>query len=181
MRLLLLEYRRVFLLLLVLVLGGGSVAVYRIASGTKADLDQQAAVNEQMEALLDGASRERESMPAATVNAKPAASVSPEPEKTAAPSIQAAVMESSPSPSPISSPTATPRRSGSTKSAIVDLNTATQAKLMDLPGIGESKAKAIIDYRQKNGGFQSIEEIMKVKGIGQKTFDTFKDRISVSP
>ncbi|WJH32991.1 helix-hairpin-helix domain-containing protein [Paenibacillus sp. CC-CFT747] len=61
----------------------------------------------------------------------------------------------------------------------INLNTASLQKLMDLPGIGESKAKAIIAYREGNGGFKKPEDITKVKGIGPKTYESFKDRISV--
>jgi competence protein ComEA len=49
-----------------------------------------------------------------------------------------------------------------------------------LPGIGVTYAQRIIDYRNQNGGFGKIEDIMNVKGIGQKTFDKFKDKITVN-
>ncbi|GIP39559.1 hypothetical protein J31TS4_28390 [Paenibacillus sp. J31TS4] len=62
----------------------------------------------------------------------------------------------------------------------IDLNTATLAQLMTLKGIGESKARAILDYRKQAGAFRSAEELMNVKGIGQKTFDTLKDKITVT-
>lgn len=62
---------------------------------------------------------------------------------------------------------------------IINLNTASLTELMTLSGIGEVKAQAIIDYRDKNGAFCSIEEIMNVSGIGSKTFEKIKDRITV--
>jgi competence protein ComEA len=62
----------------------------------------------------------------------------------------------------------------------VNINTATAAQLQDLPGIGAKTAERIIDYRQKNGGFKKIEELMNVKGIGEKSFLKLKDRITVS-
>lgn len=64
--------------------------------------------------------------------------------------------------------------------ATVNINTATQEELDALKGIGPVKAKAIVDYRSKNGSFKSVEDIKKVKGIGDKTFDAIKGDISVS-
>lgn len=63
----------------------------------------------------------------------------------------------------------------------VNINTASVSELTTLPGIGEVKAKAIIEYRVANGGFKSIEEIMEVKGIGEKTFLKIKDLIYIEP
>jgi len=62
----------------------------------------------------------------------------------------------------------------------VNLNTATQVDLEKLPGIGPAMAKAILDYRQKNGGFKKIEELMNVKGIGEKAFLKLKPQITVA-
>ena len=64
--------------------------------------------------------------------------------------------------------------------AAVNINTASQKELMTLKGIGESKAKAIIDYRTKNR-FKKKEDIMNVKGIGQGIFDNIKNEIIVTP
>ncbi len=61
----------------------------------------------------------------------------------------------------------------------ININTADQEQLESLNGIGASKAAAIIDYREQNGLFGSIEEIMQVNGIGQATFDKIKDDITV--
>ena len=63
--------------------------------------------------------------------------------------------------------------------AIVDLNSADEAELMTLPGIGPSKAAAIIAYRTENGKFQKVEDLTNVTGIGDKTFDQLKDGITV--
>ena len=63
---------------------------------------------------------------------------------------------------------------------LINLNTADLTKLQELNGIGEKKAQAIIQYRTDNGSFQSIESLMEVSGIGQKTFDAIKDTITVS-
>ena len=61
----------------------------------------------------------------------------------------------------------------------VNLNTATLEELMTLERIGPTYAQRIIDYREANGPFEKAEDIMKVKGIGQKTFDANKDVITV--
>jgi competence protein ComEA len=52
---------------------------------------------------------------------------------------------------------------------VVNLNTATATQIATLPGIGEKAARLIIEYRDKNGGFKKIEELMNVKGIGEKS------------
>jgi competence protein ComEA len=69
--------------------------------------------------------------------------------------------------------------SGFNHNAKVNINKADQAQLETLNGIGPAKAQKIIDYRNKNGLFQSIEEIMNVSGIGEKTFEGLKDQIEV--
>ena len=51
---------------------------------------------------------------------------------------------------------------------VVNINTATSEELQLLPGIGEARAKAVIDLRKRNGGFKSVEELAEVKGIGAK-------------
>ena len=61
----------------------------------------------------------------------------------------------------------------------VSLNTATLDELMTLPGIGESKANAIIKYREEVGAFQNIEDIKEVSGIGDTIFDQIKENITI--
>ena len=70
--------------------------------------------------------------------------------------------------------------SGASDGGKVNINTADEAGLMTIPGIGESRAKAIIAYREENGKFESIEDIMKIDGIKEKMFDKIKDSITVS-
>jgi competence protein ComEA len=65
-------------------------------------------------------------------------------------------------------------------SAPVNLNTATVAQLDALPGIGKATADRIVEYRQKNGGFKKPEELMNVKGIGEKNFLKLKTLVTVS-
>ena len=61
----------------------------------------------------------------------------------------------------------------------INLNYADSDTLQIIPGIGPAKAQNIIDYREKTGKFKKIEEIMNVSGIGEKTFDSIKDYITV--
>ncbi|HSC29026.1 MAG TPA: helix-hairpin-helix domain-containing protein [Vicinamibacterales bacterium] len=61
----------------------------------------------------------------------------------------------------------------------VNLNTATAAQLQALPGIGAKTAQLIIEHRQKNGGFKKIEELMNIKGIGEKSFLKLKPMVTV--
>ena len=60
----------------------------------------------------------------------------------------------------------------------ISINKASMEELMQLPGIGESKAKAIIEYRDQVGAFQTIEELKEVSGIGETLFDQIKENIT---
>ena len=62
---------------------------------------------------------------------------------------------------------------------LVNLNTATVAQLMTLSGIGEAKATAIVSYREEHGAFTTKEELKNVSGIGESTFASIKDQITV--
>lgn len=64
-------------------------------------------------------------------------------------------------------------------SSLVNLNTATKSELESLPGVGPSYAEAMIDYRTNNGGFKSVEDLRKVKGIGDKRYADLKDLVTI--
>ena len=67
----------------------------------------------------------------------------------------------------------------SNETKLININTASINELTTLSGIGKSKAEAIITYRQNNGLFKSIEDIMKVSGIGKSTYEKFKANITI--
>lgn len=61
--------------------------------------------------------------------------------------------------------------------AAVNINTATEAQLEALPGIGKVKAKEIVAYREQHGGFKTVQELQKVKGIGPVLYEKIKDEV----
>lgn len=67
----------------------------------------------------------------------------------------------------------------STSGKKININTASLSELQQLPRIGSKVAQRIIDFRKEHGNFKKIEEIMKVRGIGEKTFNLIKDLITV--
>ena len=75
---------------------------------------------------------------------------------------------------------AAPLPSGQDQAKKVNINTASSAELQSLPRIGEKVAQRIIDFRKEHGPFKKIEDLMKVKGIGEKTFLNLKDRITIA-
>ena len=86
--------------------------------------------------------------------------------------------ESTPLPQSSSAPSGEP--AGSTSGAI-NINTADITALMELPNIGEVKAKAIIAYREAQGPFKKPEDLLNIKGIGEKTLEKLKPYITLSP
>ena len=63
--------------------------------------------------------------------------------------------------------------------AVVNINTASATEIATLPGIGEKTAARIVEYRQKNGPFKKVEELMNVRGIGEKNFLKLKPQLAV--
>jgi comEA protein len=85
----------------------------------------------------------------------------------------------------VSSPLAAQRATKPPVAAVVstgpvNLNSATAAQIASLPGIGPTTADLVVQYREKNGPFKKIEEIMNVRGVGEKSFLRIKDRLTVT-
>jgi len=66
------------------------------------------------------------------------------------------------------------------KAPRINLNTATVEELTSLPGIGPSYAKRIVEYREKNGPFKRVEDLVNVQGIGEKILARIRDRVTLS-
>jgi competence ComEA-like helix-hairpin-helix protein len=63
----------------------------------------------------------------------------------------------------------------------IDLNRADAAALCTLPGIGESRAADILAWREEHGGFTSVEDLLQIPGIGEKTLEALRDQVCVLP
>ncbi len=69
--------------------------------------------------------------------------------------------------------------SGKNAEGMINLNTASEKELQELPGIGPAISARIIEYRETNGAFQSIEDVKKVRGIGDAKFEKMKDKVTI--
>jgi len=87
----------------------------------------------------------------------------------------AAAQQAKASPAP-----ATKSKASPAPTAPININTATQAQLESLPGVGPKAAQRILDYRKQNGSFKKVEDLMNVKGFGEKTFLKLKPMLTVS-
>ena len=83
--------------------------------------------------------------------------------------------------SAVAAQTPAPPAAAAAQKATINLNTATLDQLETLPGIGRKTAERILEQRQKSGGFKKIEELMNVKGIGEKSFLKIKPMVFVAP
>ncbi|WLR44008.1 helix-hairpin-helix domain-containing protein [Bacillus carboniphilus] len=71
------------------------------------------------------------------------------------------------------------QENGDNESNVISINDATEAELEQITGVGPSKAKAIIKYREENGPFNQIEDLLQVSGIGEKSLEKMKDQITI--
>ncbi len=78
-------------------------------------------------------------------------------------------------------PPASALPSGASEPAPLNLNTATEAELIALPGVGPSKAKAILAFREAHGGFRSVSQLLRIKGFGRATFRRLRPLLVVAP
>ena len=85
-----------------------------------------------------------------------------------------------PAPMKVAKPATNAAKPAPTATAPVNLNTATQAQLESLPGVGVKVAERILEYREKNGKFKKIEDLMNVQGIGEKSFLKLKPLLTVT-
>jgi competence protein ComEA len=72
-----------------------------------------------------------------------------------------------------------PRPASSPKGSAVDVNRATAAELLAVPGIGKSLAQRIVDFREKNGPFGKVDDLLKVQGVGEKSLERIRPYVTV--
>ncbi len=70
------------------------------------------------------------------------------------------------------------RDGGQTAAQTVDINTATVEQLMSVPGVGQVIAQRIVEFREKNGPYSSVDDLLKVQGIGEKSLARIRERLS---
>ena len=69
--------------------------------------------------------------------------------------------------------------SSAVETPTLDINQASVQQLIDLPGIGEAIAQRIVDFRKKNGPFRRVEDLLKIKGIGEKSLEKLRPHVRV--
>ena len=77
-------------------------------------------------------------------------------------------------------PVEKPEAPGMLEGEVLDLSTATLSDLTRLPGIGQTKAQAILDWREAHGPFRAVEDLLSVDGIGEKTWETLRPYVRVN-
>ncbi|WP_256760147.1 helix-hairpin-helix domain-containing protein [Cohnella sp. WQ 127256] len=181
------------LVILSMLLTGGALFVYSLFQGSaQSTIPGWTAVNEPLTTAIENLSTPQSTIP----TERQSAALSPIPSVQQPPTLlpdsvpsQSAVptanQGNNSSPSSNSKQPPEPASALSTEAAttasstLLDLNHATQSQLETLPGIGPSKAKAIIAYREKQNGFQNINQLLEVKGIGAKVYDRISPLVQI--
>ncbi|BBI34773.1 ComEA family DNA-binding protein [Cohnella abietis] len=174
-----------------LLITGGGLLVYALFHGsTKAAMPEWTTVNQPLRAAVESLSSESKASPERdSVVKEEVVKKDAEPVKEAAPSASQpgqellkpaaeGTTEAEAPAAPISNGQPAAEVS-QTSSNLLDINQANQSQLETLPGIGPSKAKAIIAYREKLNGFSRKEQLLEVKGIGPKVFDKMSAFIKI--
>lgn len=157
--------------LLMLVTGGALLSYSLYTGSSKQAIPGWTAVNEPLQAALDTLTSEppveapevKEESPANALRIEPWSTTPHTSDTPTATTSQPLQVDTTPLPS----------------TQLLDLNKATQSQLETLPGIGPSKAKAILTYREQNNGFQRVDQLIEVKGIGSKIYDQIAPLVQI--
>lgn len=76
---------------------------------------------------------------------------------------------------------AAPQAAAASAAKQIDINQANEQELAEIPGIGSAMAKRIADFRQENGPFRRVEDLLKVKGIGEKSLEKLRPHVKIAP
>jgi len=177
--------------LLMLVIGGALLAYALFYSSSASTVPGWSPVNEPLNHAITALSEEQQHPPLSTEETAVSdvtASNSANHNSTAianSSGTDSAVPDTADPPSLPAAPASAPApaielEQSSTNPRLIDLNHATQSQLETLPGIGPSKAKAIIAYRDQHHGFLSIKQLLDVKGIGPKVFERISSLVQIS-
>lgn len=148
------------------------------------------ALDQGMKSALEGANPDAQvKPPQKSASTKSKSDQADKPNVSAEPSaedqpMQAAEVEPPVKPDRVVAPNAdtpSPANETSPDDGKIDINTATAEQLDTLPGIGASKAKAIVSYREAHGKFKRVEDLLNVKGIGAKMFEKISKKIKAGP
>jgi competence protein ComEA len=140
---------------------GAALLLYLLLAPSDKGIPGWQPVNGSLRATLASGESPSVSSPLPTSAAKPAESAVPSPAESS---------------DQVQTPT-----SNTGHAVLLDLNTATETELDGLPGIGPSKAKSILAYRDAHHGFRAVDELLQVKGIGAKLFEQLRPLVAVAP